>query len=90
MIVQVDMSSARQVSFSKCLICAHQTQHRPNVPHKNSNIAIYDNLDLRKYYVEIGGQRLPRDSLLIIYEGNEYIEQYKDIKFFFKNISENQ
>ena len=47
-------------------------------------IAISDNLDLRKYYVEIDGFRYPRDSFLMNYEQNDYIEQYKDLKLFFK------
>ena len=28
--------------------------------------------------------RYPRDSLLIYYEQNDYIEQYKDLKLFFE------
>ena len=45
---------------------------------------IFDNKDLRKYYVEIDGQRYPRDSVLINYEENDYIQQYKDLKLFWK------
>ena len=41
-------------------------------------------MDLRKYYVEIDGQRYPRDSILIKYEENDYIQQYKDLKIFWK------
>ena len=51
---------------------------------KKINIAIFDNLDLRKYYVEIDGQRYPRNSLLMNYAENDYIEQYKNLKLFFK------
>ena len=51
---------------------------------KKNNIAIFHNLDLRKYYIEIDGQRYPRDSVLINYEENDYIQQYKDLKLFFK------
>ena len=65
MIVQVNIGSSQQVNSPKYLICAHQTQNRINVPNKNNNIAIFDNLDLRKYYVEIDGQRYPRDTLFI-------------------------
>ena len=33
--------------------------------------------------------RYPRDSVLVNYEQNDYIEQYKDLKLFFKeNIGE--
>ena len=54
------------------------------LPPKNYNIAIFDNLNLQKYYVEIDSVRYPRDSVLINYEQNDYIEQYKDLKLFSK------
>ena len=31
-------------------------------------------MDLRKFYVEIDVQRYPRDSVLINYEENDYIQ----------------
>ena len=68
LIVQVDIGSAQQVNSPKYLIFAHQTQNKIGGHDKNNVIAIFDNLDLRKYYVEIDGQRYPRDRLLIIYE----------------------
>ena len=46
-------------------------------------MAIFDNLDLRKYYVEIDCQRYPRDGVRINYGENDYIQQYKDLKLFF-------
>ena len=56
---------------------------------KKINNAIFDNLDLRKYYVEIDGQRYPRDFLLMKYEENDYIEQNEDSKLFSReNIGE--
>ena len=81
---QVDVGSAQQVNSPKYLIYAHQTQHRINTPNKNINKAKLDNLELRKYYVEIDGQRYPRDISLINYEENDYIEQYKYLNLFFK------
>ena len=77
MIVQVDLGSAQQVNSLKYLYCAHQTQNRTNAPDKKINIAIFDNLDLRIYFVEIDGQRYPRDSLYIRFEEKIFIEQYK-------------
>ena len=41
-------------------------------------------MDIPKYYVEIDGQRYPRDSILMNYEENDYIQQYKDLKLFWK------
>ena len=86
MIVQVDIGSAQQVNSPKNLICAHQNKARIDSANKNKNIAIFDHLNLQKYYVEIDGQRYPRDSLLINYEQNDYIEQYKNLKLLFKRI----
>ena len=84
MIVQHDIRSAQQVNSPKYLISAHQTKDRTSVPDNKINIAIFYNVNLRKYHVEIDGQRYPRDSLLINYERNDYIEQYKGLKVFFK------
>ena len=45
---------------------------------------IFDNLDLRKYYVEVDCQRYPRDSVLINFEENDYIQQCNVLKLFFR------
>ena len=84
MLVQHDKGSAQQVNSPKYLICAHQTQLRTATHDKKINIAIFDNLDLQKYHIEVDGQRYPRDSVLINYEQNDYIQQYKDLKLFFR------
>ena len=64
-IFRVDIGSAQEVSSPKYLISAHQTQLRINDPNRNNNTAIFDNLNLRKYSVEIDGQSYPRDSVLM-------------------------
>ena len=51
---------------------------------QTENVSIFDNLDLRKYYIEIDVQRYPRDSSLMNYEQNDYIEQYRDLNLFFR------
>ena len=69
----------------KKLIGAHQTRTRADTANKKNNIAIFDNVNLQNYYVEIDSVRHPRDNVLIIYEQNDYIEQYNecnDLKFF--------
>ena len=83
-ITQLDIGSSQNVQSPKYLIGAHQTKDRINAPISTKNVAIFDNLDLRKYYIEIDGQRYPRDSSLMNYEKNDYIEQYKDLKLFSK------
>ena len=66
------------------MIRAHQTKDRLNTSDKKINVTIFENQDLRKYHVEIDSQRYPRDSVLINYEENDQIEQYKDLKLYFK------
>ena len=83
-ITQLDIGSSQNVQSPIYLIGAHQTKDRIDAPISTQNVAIFDNLDLRKYYIEIDGHRYPRDSSLMNYEQNDYIEQYKDLKLFFK------
>ena len=83
-ITQLDIGSSQNVQSPKYLIGAHQTRDRIDAPISTKNVSIFDNLDLRKYYTEIDGQRYPRDSSLLNYEQNDYIEQYKYLKLFFK------
>ena len=82
-LVEHDIGSAQQVNSPKYLISAHQTKDRILNPNKNSHIAIFDNLDLRKYYVATDGQRYPRDGVSINYTENDYIDKYRDLKLFF-------
>ena len=84
LLVQHDIGSAQNVIQPKYLICAHQTNLRTTTPDKKVNIALFDTLDLNKYYVEIDGQRYPRDSVLVNYEENDYIQQYNGSKLFWK------
>ena len=77
-LVQYDIGLAQQVKSPKYMFSAHQTKDGILTPNKNNNIAIFDNLGLRKYYVEIDGQRCPRVGISINYTENEYIDQYRD------------
>ena len=52
-ITQIDIGSAQQVNSAKYLTCAHQTAARLNVPDKEQNVSIFDNINVRKYFVEI-------------------------------------
>ena len=84
MIAEVDIESSQKVNSPKYLIGAHQTRVRADTANKYNKIAIFDHLSPQKNYVEIDGIRYPRDGVLVNYEQNDYIEQYKDIKLFFK------
>ena len=83
-LVQHDIGSSQKVNSPKYLINAHQMGDRILTPNKNNNKAIFDDLDLREYQVEIDGQRYPRDGISINYTENDYIDQYRELKLFFK------
>ena len=78
-ITQLDIGTSQHVNSPKFSIVAQQTRTRAGTANKNNIIAIFDNLNLQKYYVEIDSVRYPRDSVLVNYEQNDYIEQYKKI-----------
>ena len=82
-ITQLDIGTSQHVNSPKYLIGAHQTRTRADTANKNNNIAIFDNLNIQKDYVESDSVRYPRDSVLVNYERNDYIEEYKDLKSFF-------
>ena len=81
---QVDIGSAQEINSPKHLIRAHQTRNRIENRNKTINIAIFDNLDHRKHYVEIDEQRYPRDSVLINYTESEYTGHYKSLYLYFR------
>ena len=81
-IYQVDIGSAQSINSPKYLICAHQTAVGSDTPNKQTNISVFDHLDVRKYFIEIDGVRYPKDGILTNYNQNDYIHQYKDVKLF--------
>ena len=83
-ITQVDIGSSQQVNSPKYLIGAYHTRTRADTANKKNYIAICHNLNLQTYYVKIDSIRYPRDSVLVNYGQNDYIEKYKDIKIFFR------
>ena len=87
-LVQHDSGSAQQVNSPIYLISAHQTKDILSAHDEKNKFAIFNNLDLRKYYVEIDSLQYPRDSVLVNYGENDYIEQYKDLNLFFKEYIE--
>ena len=62
---QLDIGSSQNVQSPENLIGAHQTEDRIDGAISTKNVAIFDNLNLRKKYIEIDGQRYPRDSSLM-------------------------
>ena len=74
-ITQLDIGTSQQVNSPQYLIGAHQTRTIADTVNKNNNIAIFDNLNLQKYYVEIDSVRYPRDTVLVNYEQNDCFER---------------
>ena len=83
-ITQIDIGSAQSVNSPKYFIASHQTGARLNAPDKGLNVSRFDNRNVRKYFVEIDSIRYPRDGVLANYNENDYIDQYKDSKLFYK------
>ena len=83
----VDKGSAQNIKIFDYVMAAHQSLARFGVPNKTSNIAFFDNLDVRKYFVEISGQRYPKDAVNINYTEDDCLDQYRDLKLFYKEYS---
>ena len=83
-LTQIEIGSAHSVNSPKYLIASHQTAARLNTPNKGLNISRFDNLNVRKFFLEIDSLRYPRDAVLTNYNENDYIDQYKDLYFFYK------
>ena len=54
-ITQLDIGSSQNFQSPKNLIGAQQTRDRIDTPIATKNVSIFDNLDLRKYYIEKDG-----------------------------------
>ena len=80
---QVDIGSAQNINSPKYLIIAHQTAAGA-AGGKLVNNAIFDNLDVRKYFVEIDGIKYPKNAVDVDYDANKYLDQNRDIGLFFK------
>ena len=81
--LQVGIGSAQHINSPKYLISAFQTNAR-TTPNKASNPAIFDDNHVTKCFVEIDGVRYPQDAVLTNFEENSYLDQYRDLKLFYK------
>ena len=72
---QFDIGSAEIKNSPKYLTLTHQTSDRRGVPNKTINIAIFDNVNVGKYRVDIDGVRYPTDGVSIDYESNDYVDR---------------
>ena len=59
----VDFGSAQHVISPNFLIASFQTEARIGAPNRAQNIAIFDNVNKRKYFAESDGYRYPKDAV---------------------------
>ena len=52
---EIEIGSAQNINSPKYLIVVHQTAARMGVPNKAKNIAVFDNLDVRKCMLKLIG-----------------------------------
>ena len=66
------------------MFAAHQTEARSGPANKANFIAIFDNVEVRKYFVEIDGVRYPKNSNDVKYATNDCVNQNRDPKLRYK------
>ena len=82
--LQVDIGSAQHNNSPEYLLGVFQTQNRKGVPNKSNNIAIFDTNHVTKLFVEIDRALCPRDGVSTNFEETSYLDQYRDLKLFYK------
>ena len=93
---QIDLSSASNINSSLYSIAAHQKTQRPdptnpaiNLSNNRFNNAIFDHVKVKKYYSEIDGVRFTKNTVMIIYDENNYLVQNRNLKLLSeKNVGE--
>ena len=80
----VDIGRAQHINSPKYSIGAFQTQNGIGVPDKRKNVAVFDNNHVTKYFVEINGARYSRNGVSTNFEENSYLDQYRDLKLFYR------
>ena len=82
--LQVVIGSAEHNISPKYLIGVFETQNRIGVPNKADSISIFDTNHVTKYFVEIDGARYPIDGVSTDFEEKSNLDQYRDIKLFYR------
>ena len=88
---QLDIGSASKINIPSNLLVVHQKTQRENParPPNQFNNAVFDHVDVKRYFVEIDGVRYPKDPVETNFSDNKYLDQNRDLKIFIKNIKEN-
>ena len=82
----IDIGSSSNKNFPSYLIVAHQKNQRGNParPPNQFKNAVFDNVDVKRYFVEIDGGRYPKDPIETTLSDNKYLDEYRDLKLFYK------
>ena len=83
---QLDIGSASNINIPLYLIVAHQKTQRDNParPHNQFNNAVFDHVDVKRYFVGIDGVRHPKDPVETNSSENKNLDQYRDLNLFYK------
>ena len=81
---QVDISCAQNINSTKYLIKADQTAARIGIPNKANKIALFNNLNACNFFVDIVGVRHPRNAVSVEIASSDYLNQYRDLEFLYK------
>ena len=85
-VYQLDIGSASNINIPLYLIVAHQKTQRdiPARPPNQFNNEVFDHVDVKRYFVEIDGVRYPKDPVETNSSDNKHLDQYRDLKLFYK------
>ena len=75
---QLEKGSSTTINSPKYLIAADQTEARARYANKANSVALFDDVDVRKNFVEIDGIRYPKDAIDLEYQKYIYRNHYRD------------
>ena len=83
---QLDIGSASNINIPLYLIVALQKTQRDNParPLNQFNNAVFDHVHVKRNFVEIDGVRYPKELVKTNFSDNKYLDQYRDLKLFYK------
>ena len=83
---QLNRGSASIINNPLYLIAVHRKTQRDNpaIPQNQFNNAVFDNVDVKRFFVEVDGITYPEDPIETKYSENNYLDQYRDLKIINK------
>ena len=83
---QLDIGSASNINITLYLIVTHQKTQRDNPARLRNQFdnAVFDHVDVKRYFVEIDGVRYPKVPVETNFSDNKYLDQYRDPELFYE------